>query len=40
MVKIYLPSELKVKNAVEMLEYAIQRKESEPHTFKLSPQSL
>ena len=37
---IYLPSDLKVQNAVKMLQYAIQRKETEPHTFKLTPQPL
>lgn len=37
---IYLPSDLKVQSAVKMLQYAIQRKETEPHTFKLTPQPL
>lgn len=37
---VYLPSDLKVHKAVKMLQYAIQRKETEPHTFKLTPQPL
>ena len=37
---VYLPSDLKVHNAVKMLQYAMQRKETEPHTFKLTPQPL
>lgn len=37
---IYLPSDLKVQSAVKMLQYAIQRKETEPHTFRLTPQPL
>ena len=37
---VYLPSDLKVHNAVKMLQYAIQRKETEPHTFRLTPQPL
>ena len=37
---VYLPSDLKVHKAVKMLQYAIQRKETEPHTFRLTPQPL
>ena len=40
LIPIYLPSVLKVYNAVKMLQYAIQRKETEPHTFRLTPQPL
>ena len=36
--KIYLPVEQKAKHCVEMLQNAIQRREAEPHTFRLTPQ--
>ena len=36
--KIYLPAEQKAKHCVEMLQNAIQRREAEPHTFRLTPQ--